>query len=205
MTIFKPHCTTCHKKLRKNDLTIVFGKSNIWHERCYREHLNINYQNAGLRENTLLIKVRKSLSRIRSKISSINSIDFDVGNFLKNFDINIISLKSITVTTKGLNIIQKNGIKINLEDIFQKMKKIISSHNNFLEEYTFSKTELTLEQYKENNIEFLEGLKEKWSELADSLMDVHNKLKLSENKNQSKIREEIQKRIDEIPKKVKRF
>jgi len=85
------------------------------------------------------------------------------------------------------------------------MEKLVSFSNNFLEEYTFSKTELTLEQYKENNIEFLEGLKEKWIELADSLMDVHNKLKLSENKNQSKIREEIQKRIDEIPKKVKRF
>jgi len=203
--MFKPNCTFCHKRLQTNDSTIKFGRSNIWHESCYREHLNINIQNAGLREITLLRKVRKSLSRIRSRILSVNSKDFDVGNFLKNFDNNIISLKSITDTTKGLNIIQKKGIRKNLEHIFQKMEKLVSFSNNFLEEYTFSKTELTLEQYKEDNIEFLEGLKEKWIELADSLMDVHNKLKLSENKNQSKIREEIQKRIDEIPKRDKKF
>jgi len=36
-------------------------------------------------------------------------------------------------------------------------------------------------------------------------MSVHNTLKSFENKTKIKIEEEIQKRIDEIPQKVKRF
>jgi len=203
--MFKPHCTLCHKKLRKNDLTIVFGRSNIWHEICYLEHLEQNFQNAGLREITMLKKVKKSLSRVRSKILSLDSRKFDLSKFLKDFEINIISLKSITDTSKGLNIIEKNGIKKNLKEIFKNMTKLIVHHDEFLDQHKFSKTKLTLEQFQENNEDVLEALREKWIELADSLIDVHNKLRLSENKNQRKIRSEVQKQIDEIPERVERF
>ena len=205
MTIFKPNCTYCHKRLQKNDSTIVFGRSNICHENCYREHLEKNYRNAWLREITLLKKVTKSLNRVRSKNLSANSGEFDLSNFSQDFDINIISLKSITDISKGLNSIQKNGIKKTLEKIFKNMTKLSSSYNEFLGQHAFSKTELTLEQYKEKNKDVLETLREKCIELTDNLMDVHNQLKSSENKNQSKIRKEIQKQIDDIPSKVKKF
>jgi len=61
--MFKPNCTYCHKKLQKNDSTIQFGKSNIWHENCYREHLEKNIQNIWLREIRLLKKVFPAKSR----------------------------------------------------------------------------------------------------------------------------------------------
>lgn len=205
MTIFKPNCTYCHKRLQKNDLTIVFGRANIWHKNCYREHLEKNYQNVWLREIRLLKKVKKSLNRVRSKNLSVNSRELDLNKFSKDFDINIISLKSIMDTCKGLNSIQKNGIKKTLEKIFKNMTKLSTSYSEFLGQHAFSKTELTLEQYKEKNKDALETLREKCIELTDNLMDVYNQLKSSENKTQSKIRKEIQKQIDEIPDKVKKF
>ncbi len=68
-----------------------------------------------------------------------------------------------------------------------------------------TKKQLTVEQFNEKNNQSLENYKEEWIELADYLMSVHNALKSFENKTKIKIEEEIQKRIDEIPKKVKRF
>ena len=205
MTIFKPNCTYCHKRLQKNDSTIAFGRSNIWHKNCYREHLEKNYQNVWLREITLLKKVKKSLNRVRNQILSVNSRELDFSKFSKDFDINIISLKSITDTCKGLNSIQKDGLVKSLEKHFKKMVKLLKSYKQLLKQYSSPKTELTLEQFKENNENVLETLRKQWIELADNLMDIHNSLKSSEKKTQSKIRKEIQKQIEEIPNRVKKF
>ena len=205
MTIFKPNCTYCHKRLQKNDLTIMFGKANIWHENCYGEHLEKTFQNAWFREIIILKKVKKSLNRLRSKILSVNSKALDFSKFSKDFDINIISLKSITDTCKGLNNIQKNGIMKTLEKLLENMTKLSTSYSEFLGQHAFSKTELTLEQYTEKNRDVLETLRKKCIELIDNLMDVHHQLKSLEIKTQKKIRNEIKKQIDEIPSKVTRF
>ena len=82
---------------------------------------------------------------------------------------------------------------------------LLKSWNKLLKQHSDSKKELTLKQFKEKNNESLENQKEEWIELADYLMSIHNTLKSFENKTKIKIEEEIQKRIDEIPKKVKRF
>ena len=73
--MFKPNCTYCHKKLQKNDSTIPFGKSNIWHENCYREHLEKSIQNVWLREIRLLKKIKISLKKVRKQM---------LDDFLKN-------------------------------------------------------------------------------------------------------------------------
>lgn len=62
-----------------------------------------------------------------------------------------------------------------------------------------------MEAFNEQNKYVLEDLKKKWAELANNLMEVNDKLKSFEKKTQNKIRKEIQKKIDEIPKRVKRF
>jgi len=203
MTSFKPHCSYCHKKLQKNDSTIKFGKSNIWHENCYREHLGKNLQNVWLREIRLLKKVKISLNKVRKQFLSIGVLDLDFCKFSKDFDINIVSLKSITDTCKGLNNIQKDELEKSLEKYFKKMIILLKSYNKLLKQYSDSKTELTLEQFKEKNKEALENQREEWIELADYLISVHNTLKSFENKTKIKIGEEIQKRIDAIPDKVK--
>ena len=132
-------------------------------------------------------------------------LDNDFSKFSKDFDIIMVSLKSITDTCKGLNIIQKDELEKSLEKYFKKMIILLKSWNKLLKQYSDSKTELTLKQFKEKNNEALENQKEEWIELADYLMSIHNTLKSFENKTKIKIEEEIQKRIDEIPKKVKRF
>ena len=86
----------------------------------------------------------------------------------------------------------------------QKMMILLKSYNKLLKQYSDSKTGLTLEQFKEKN-KVLENQREEWIELADYLMSIHNTLKIFEKKTKIKIEEEIQKRIEEIPKKVKRF
>jgi len=203
--MFKPNCTYCHKRLQKNDSTIPFGKSNIWHENCYREHLEKNIQNIWLREIRLLKKVKVSLNKVRKQMLSRGVLYLDFSKFSKDFDIIMVSLKSITDTCKGLNIIQKDEVEKSLEKYFKKMMILLKSWNKLLKQYSDSKKGLTLEQFKEKNNESLENQKEEWIELADYLMSVHNTLKRFENKTKIKIEEEIQKRIDEIPKKVKRF
>ena len=203
--MFKPNCTYCHKRLQKNDSTIKFGRANIWHENCYREHLEKNIQNIWLREIRLLKKVKISLNKVRKQILSLGVIDLDFSKFSKDFDINIVSLKSITDTCKGLNNIQKDELEKSLEKYFKKMIILLKSYNKLLKQYSDSKTELTLEQFKEKNIEALENQREEWIELADYLMSVHNTLKSFENKTKIKIGEEIQKRIVNIPKRVERF
>ncbi len=203
--MFKPNCTYCHKKIQKNDSTIPFGKSNIWHENCYREHLEKNIQNIWLREIRLLKKVKVTLNKVRKQMVSRGVLYLDFSKFSKDFDIIMVSLKSITDTCKGLNIIQKDELEKSLEKYFQKMMILLKSCNKLLKQYSDSKKELTLEQFNEKNNEALENQKEEWIELADYLMSVHNTLKSFENKTKIKIEEEIQKRINEIPKKVKRF
>jgi hypothetical protein len=203
--MFKPNCTYCHKRLQKNDSTIKFGRANIWHENCYREHLEKNIQNVWLREIRLLKKVKISLNKVRKQILSLGVIDLDFGKFSKDFDINIVSLKSITDTCKGLNNLQKDELEKSLEKYFKKMIILLKSYNKLLKQYSESKTELTLEEFKEKNIETLENQREEWIELADYLMSVHNTLKSFENKTKIKIGEEIQKRIVNIPKRVERF
>ena len=203
--MFKPNCTYCHKRLQKNDSTIKFGRANIWHENCYREHLEKNIQNVWLREIRLLKKVKISLNKVRKQILSLGVIDLDFGKFSKDFDINIVSLKSITDTCKGLNNLQKDELEKSLEKYFEKMIILLKSYNKLLKQYSESKTELTLEQFKEKNIEALENQREEWIELADYLISVHNTLKSFENKTKIKIGEEIQKRIVTIPKRVERF
>jgi len=203
--MFKPNCTYCHKRLQKNDSTIQFGRSNIWHENCYREHLEKNIQNIWLREIRLLKKVKVTLNKVRKQMLSRGVLYLDFSKFSKDFDIIMVSLKSITETCKGLNIIQKDELEKSLEKYFKKMMILLKSWNKLLKQYSDSKKGLTLEQFKEINNESLENQKEEWIELADYLMSVHNTLKSFENKTKIKIEEEIQKRIDEIPKKVKRF
>jgi hypothetical protein len=203
--MFKPNCTYCHKRLQKNDSTIKFGRANIWHENCYREHLEKNIQNVWLREIRLLKKVKISLNKVRKQILSLGVIDLDFGKFSKDFDINIVSLKSITDTCKGLNNLQKDELEKSLEKYFKKMIILLKSYNKLLKQYSESKTELTLEEFKEKNIETLENQREEWIELADYLMSVHSTLKSFENKTKIKIGEEIQKRIVNIPKRVERF
>jgi len=203
--MFKPNCTYCHKRLQKNDSTIKFGRANIWHENCYREHLEKNIQNVWLREIRLLKKVKISLNKVRKQILSLGVIDLDFGKFSKDFDINIVSLKSITDTCKGLNNLQKDELEKSLEKYFEKMIILLKSYNKLLKQYSESKTELTLEEFKEKNIEALENQREEWIELADYLISVHNTLKSFENKTKIKIGEEIQKRIVTIPKRVERF
>jgi len=203
--MFKPNCTYCHKKLQKNDSTIQFGRSNIWHEKCYREHLEKNIQNVWLREKRLLKKVKISLNKVRKQILSLGILDLDFSKFAKDFEINMVSLKSITDTCKGLDDIQKDKLEKFLENYFKKMTILLKSYNKLLKQHSDSKTGLTLEQFKEKNKEVFEHQREEWIELADYLMSVHNTLKSLENKTKIKIGEEIQKQIYEIPKRVKRF
>ena len=201
--MFKPNCTYCHKRLQKNDPTIQFGKSNIWHENCYKEHLEKNIQNIWLRETRLLKKVKVSLNKVRKQILSRGVLDLDFSKFSKDFDIIMVSLKSITDTCKGLDNIQKDELEKFLEKYFKKMMILLKSYNKLLKQYSDSKTGLTLEQFKEKNKEALENQREEWIELADYLMSVHNTLKSLENKTKIKIGEEIKQRIDDIPDKVK--
>ena len=203
--MFKPNCTYCHKKLQKNDSTIHFGRSNIWHEKCYREHLEKNIQNVWLREKRLLKKVKISLNKVRKQILSLELLYLDFSKFAKDFELNMVSLKSITDTCKGLDDIQKDKIEKFLEKYFKKMTILLKSYNKLLKQYSDSKTGLTLEQFKEKNREVFEQQREEWIELADYLISVHNTLKSLENKTKIKIGEEIQKQIDEIPKRVKKF
>jgi len=204
-TLFKPNCTYCHKKIQKNDSTIPFGKSNIWHENCYRKHLEKNIQNIWLREKRLLKKVKTSLNKVRKQLLSLGVLDLNFSKFSKDFDINLVSLKSITDTCKGLDNIQKYELEKFLVKYFKKMTSLLKSYNKLLKQYSDSKTGLTLEQFKEKNKEVLENQREEWIELADYLMSVHDTLKSFENETKIKIGEEIQKQIDAIPKRVKRF
>jgi len=203
--MFKPNCTYCHKKLQKNDSTIPFGKSNIWHENCYREHLEKSIQNVWLREIRLLKKIKISLKKVRKQILSLGILDLDFSKFSKDFDFNMVSLKSITGTCTGLNNIQKAELEESLEKYFKKMLFLLKSYNNLLNKYSEIKTELTLEQFKIKNKEALENQRDEWVELADYLMSVHDILKSFENKTKIINEVEIRKRIDEIAKKVKRF
>jgi len=203
--MFKPNCTYCHKRLQKNDSTIQFGRSNIWHENCYRKHLEKNIQNVWLREKRLLTKVKISLNKVRKQMLSRGVLDIDFGKISRDFDFNIISLKSITDTCKGLNIIQKDELEKSLEKYFKKMMILLKLYNRLLKQFSDSKTEKTLEQFKQKNIEALENQREKWIELADYLISVHNTLKSFENKTRIKIGEEIQQKIEDIPSKVKKF
>ena len=203
--MFKPNCTYCHKKLQKNDSTIPFGKSNIWHENCYREHLEKSIQNVWLREIRLLKKIKISLKKVRKQILSLGILDLDFSKFSKDFDFNMVSLKSITDTCTGLNNIQKAELEESLEKYFKKMLFLLKSYNNLLKKYSEIKTELTLEQFKIKNKEALENQRDEWIELADYLMSIHDTLKSFENKTKIINEEEIRKRIDEIAKKVKRF
>ncbi|MCJ7614488.1 hypothetical protein MUO71_06995 [Candidatus Bathyarchaeota archaeon] len=202
--MFKPNCIYCHKKLQKNDSTVQFSRSNIWHENCYREHLEKNIQNVWLREKRLLKKVKISLNKVRKQILSLGILDLDFSKFSKDFEFNMVSLKSITDTCKGLDNIQKDKLEKFLEKYFKKMMILLKSYNKLLKQYSDSKTGLTLEQFKEKN-KVLENQREEWIELADYLMSVHNTLKSFENKTKIKIGEEIKKQINEIPKRVKRF
>ena len=203
--MFKPNCTYCHKKLQKNDSTIQFGKSNIWHENCYREHLEKKIQNIWLREKRLLKKVKVSLNKVKKQILSRGVLDLDFSKFSKDFDIIMVSLKSITDTCTGLNIIQKDELEKYLEKYFKKMMILLKSCNKLLKQYSDSKKELTLEQFKEKNNEALENQKEEWIELADYLLSVHDTLKSFENKTKIMSEEEIQQTIEDIPKCVKKF
>jgi len=203
--MFKPNCTYCHKKLQKNDSTIPFGKSNIWHENCYREHLEKSIQNVWLREIRLLKKIKISLKKVRKQILSLGILDLDFSKFSKDFDFNMVSLKSITDTCTGLNNIQKAELEESLEKYFKKMLFLLKAYNNLLKKYSEIKTELTLEQFKIKNKEALENQRDEWIELADYLMSIHDTLKSFENKTKIINEEEIRKRIDEIAKKVKRF
>ena len=203
--MFKPNCTYCHKRLQKNDSTIQFGRSNIWHENCYRYHLEKNIQNVWLREKRLLTKVKISLNKVRKQMLSMGILDIDFDKLSKDFDFNIISLKSITDTCKGLNIIQKDELEKSLEKYFKKTIILLKLYNKLLKQFSDSKTEKTLEQFKKKNIEAFENQREKWIELADYLISVHNTLKSFENKTRIKIGEEIQQKIEDIPSKVKKF
>ena len=203
--MFKPNCTYCHKKLQKNDSTIPFGKSNIWHENCYREHLEKSIQNVWLREIRLLKKIKISLKKVRKQILSLGILDLDFSKFSKDFDFNMVSLKSITDTCTGLNNIQKAELEESLEKYFKKMLFLLKAYNNLLKKYSEIKTELTLEQFKIKNKEALENQRDEWIELADYLMSIHDTLKSFENKTKIINEEEIRKRIDLIAKKVKRF
>jgi len=203
--MFKPHCTSCHKKLKKNDPIIMFGKSNIWHENCYKQHLEKNSQNSWSKEIALLKKVKKALTRIRNKILISKTRGLDYSKLLKEFYTNNILLKSIIETSEVLNIIPIDKMKESLEQSFKKIVKILIMYSQLLEEYSFYKTELTLEMFKENNFEVFETIIDECNELTDELMDIHDNLKSLEDKVQSNIRKEILKKIDEIPNRIKRF
>jgi hypothetical protein len=203
--MFKPNCTYCHKRLQKNDSTIQFGRSNIWHENCYRHHLQKNIQNVWLKEKRLLTKVKISLNKVRKQMLSMGVLDIDFGKFSKDFDFDIISLKSITDTCKGLNNIQKDELEKSLEKYFKKMIILLKVYNRLLKQFSDSKTEKTLVEFKQKNVEAFENQREKWIELADYLISVHNTLKSFENKTKIEIGKEIQQKIEEIPNKVKKF
>ena len=203
--MFKPNCTYCHKRLQKNDSTIPFGKSNIWHENCYREHLEKSIQNVWLREIRLLKKVKISLKKVRKQMLSLGVLNLDFSKFSKDFDFDMVSLKSITDTCKGLDNIQKDELEKSLEKYFKKMLILLNAYNKLLKQYSDSKKELTLEKFKEKNKKELENQRDEWIELADYLMSVYDTLKSFENKTKIKIGEEIKQKIEDIPNKVKKF
>ena len=203
--MFKPHCTSCHKKLRKNDSTIMFGKANIWHENCYKQHLENNSQNAWSEEIARLEKVKKNLTRIANKILTSKSRWLDYSKILKEFYTNIISLKSIIDTNEGLNSNLIDRVKESLEKDLIKIIKLLISYSQLLEEYSFSKNELTLEKFKENNEDFFETFTDECIKLTNELKDIYDDLKSLQEKTQSNVRKEILKKIDDIPNRVKRF
>lgn len=167
--------------------------------------LECRYQEAWRQAIDVLKKVNNWLTRSRDQLKSGNSSSLKFYKFLGPFDRSIILLNRVTDACKALNMIQRDKIKKSLKKSFSQMKKLTKFYTQFLEEHAIIEKEIILEQSKEKNKNVLEKLRKDWIELADNLINVHNKLKSCEKKTKAKFREEIQKQIDEIPNMVKRF
>ncbi len=203
MPIFKPRCLHCRKEIRINDSVIELEKSIILHETCYRVILECKYQETWRREIDFLEQVNNWLTRSRDQLESGNSLSSKFYKFLGPFDRSMILLNRVTDACKVLNVIQRDRIKKSLKKSFKKMNSLAKCYNQFLTRDAYSKIEEG--QFIEENKEVLEDLKKDWIKLANNLMNIHNILKSNERNTQAKIREEIQKRIDEIPKRIKRY
>ena len=203
MPIFKPRCPHCQKEIRINDSVIEFEKLNILHETCYRVILECRYQEAWRREIDFLKQVNNWLTGSRDQLKSGNSLSLKFYKFLGPFDRTIILLNRVTDACKALNMLQRDRLKKSLKKSFKKMNSLANCYTQFLKQGIDSKIEQ--DRFTEENKEVLEDLKKNWIKLANNLMNVHNILKSCENKAKAKIRAEIQKKIDEIPNKAKRF
>ena len=185
MSISIHSCPHCQKEIRINDSVIEFSKFNIIHETCYRELQESNYQGAWLDEVEKLRKVYNLLIETRYVIESKNFGLYDFTVFQRCFYKIIDRLNPITDKCKGLNSFQKNKIKKTLKKSADKTGKFLTIFYN--------------------NKDALDNLGNILVKLLDNLMDAHDELKSCEYKTKAKIREEIQKRIDDIPKRVKRY
>ena len=117
MSISIHRCPHCQKEIRINDSVIEFSKFNIYHQTCYRELQESNYQGAWLHEVEKLKKIYNWLIQTRNLIESENFGHYDFTVFQRCFYRIIDRLNPITDKCKGLNFFQKNKNKKSLRNL----------------------------------------------------------------------------------------